>query len=381
MWVQAKEAVQGSRRGPALLWVGLAMIAGVSGCGRSAPQAEDREAVPVEVAVMVPASVSETTVLTGILEGYRAVDVVSEVSGEVIAIRKDLGDRVDSGEILASVDKKVARESLNQAEAAVMAAEAGYELSRVDFQRDSTLFFDGTSSEAAYQRGRMAMTAARAELRSARAGAELAERWLVETDIRSPFAGIVSRRDCERGSFVSPGLPVYRVVDIDSLRLRLGVSQSEVARVHPGMKTRITVEALGHRVFEGRVRAVSPEADERTRTFTVEVVLANPAGHPLKDGMVVRVKLVLNTFDGAIRVPREAVLRNGDGGYVFVVADSIARRRNLELGALIDNGYLITGGLSPGDRVVTVGMQNLRDGFPVSLDQTSPADPMEEDAP
>ncbi len=379
MKVQAGKATKRSRLGLALLWGGCATAVSLSACGRSVPPSDAPDAVPVEVTIITPGSVSETTVLTGILEGYRAVDVVSEVAGEVVSIHNDLGDRVEAGETLASVDKEVARESLNQAEAAVMGAEAAFEMARVNFQRDSTLFLDGTSSEAEYQRSRMATTAARAELRSARAGAALAERGLVKTDIRAPFAGYDSRRDCELGSYVSPGVPVYRVVDIDSLRLRLGVSQSEVGRVHPGMKARVTVEALGNRVFEGRVRAVSPEADERTRTFTVDVVLANASGHPLKDGMVVRVHLVLNTFEGVIRVPRESVLRNGEAGYVFVVVDSTARRRDLELGALIDNDYLITGGLHPGDRVVTVGMQNLRDGFPVSLDTRSPAADAEEE--
>ncbi len=367
MRVQAGEVAPRLQWRNDFLWAAAA-IALVCGCGRSGPEPEDPQAVPVEVTVIAPGPVSETAVFTGILAGYRAVDVVSEAVGEIVSIRKDLGDRVEAGEVLAMVEKRVARENVNLAKAGIMAAEAAGEVARVDFGRDSTLFYEGTSSEAVFQRSRMALTAAEANLLSARASLELAERNLEETDIRSPFAGYVSRRDCELGSYVGPGLPVYRIVDIDSLRVRVGVSQAEVGRVGRGMKAQVTAEGLSNRVFEGRVRAVSPGADEVTRTFAADVVLANRPGLPLRDGMVVRVSLTLGRFEEALRIQREAVLRNGEGGYVFVVIDSTAHHRDLDLGALIDNQYLIAGGLTPGDRVVTVGMQNLRDGSRVSIE-------------
>jgi membrane fusion protein (multidrug efflux system) len=340
----------------------------VGGCSRSAPPPEEQTVVPVEVTVLAPRSLSETAVLTGVLEASRAVDVVSEVSGEVISIRKDLGDGVSRADILASVDKKIPRENLNQADAMLMAADAAYKVAQVDFQRDSTLFADGTSSQAIYEKSRLALTAAEAELLSARASRELAARRLADTDIRAPFAGYISRRDCEIGSYVAPGMPTFRVVDIDSLRLRLGVSQANLTRLKPGMTVRITAEALGDRVFEGRIRAVSPEADEMTRTFTVEVILANPEGNPLRDGLVVRATLVLDTHSDVLAVPREAILRQGAGAYVFVVEDSLAARRNIRLGALIDNHYVVDDGLVLGDHVVTVGMQNLRDGIRVLVE-------------
>jgi len=363
----------GARLCSATLWGGVlgAMALGclvVGGCGREAPPPEGRSAVPVEVLVVTPDSLSETTVLTGLLKAYRSVDIVSEVSGGITSIRRDLGDRVSGGEILATVDKKVPRETLNQAEAALMAARAGYEVARVDFQRDSTLHTTGASSPSIYEKSRLAMTAAQADLRSARAGRELAARHLEDTDIRAPFDGYVSRRACEIGGYVAPGVAVFRVVDIDSLRLRLGVSQADVARLRPGANVHISIDALGGRSFSGRVRAISPEADEMTRTFAVDVVLANPAGQPLRDGLVVRATLALDTRRNVLAVPREAVLRQSGGGFVFVVEDSVAHRREVRLGPMINDHYVVEGGLIPGDHVVSVGAQNLRDGSRVQVE-------------
>jgi RND family efflux transporter MFP subunit len=350
------------------------------GCGKSDSAEGELSATPVEVQIVAPESLSETSVLTGVLEAYRAVAVVCEVSGEIVSVRKDLGDHVSKGEILASVDKKVPRENLNQAEAALMAAKAAQEVARVDFSRDSTLFADGTISKAVFARSSLALTAAEAEFLAARAGRELAARQLANTEIRAPFSGDVSWRFAEIGGYVAPGMPAFRIVNIDSLRLRLGVSQSNMPRLRPGMEVRITSDALQNRVFDGHVRAVSPEADEMTRTFPVDVVLPNPKGHPLKDGLVVRASLVLDRHDGILAVPREAVLRQGELAFVFVIEDSLARRRDIHLGTLINNHYVVERGLAPGDQLVMVGMQNLRDGMPVFV-ETYRSTPSEHEGP
>jgi len=165
-----------------------------------------------------------------------------------------------------------------------------------------------------------------------------------------------------------PGTPLFRLVDIDSLRLRLGVSQADVARLGPGARVRVSVDALGGRSFEGRIRSICPEADEATRTFAVEVVLANPEGRPLKDGFVVRAALVLDRREEALAVPREAVLRRGEESYVFVADDSVAVKRAVQVGPMVGDLHRIDDGLRPGERVVVVGMQNLKDQSPLRVE-------------
>jgi RND family efflux transporter MFP subunit len=318
---------------------------------------------------VTPTKLEETTVLTGVLEAFRAVDVVSEVSGKLAVVHRDVGDEVKSGALLASLDKSVLRETLNQAEAAVLAAQARYDLTRDDFRRDSTLSASGDIAVAALDASRAAYTASLADLKASKAARELAARDLREADIRAPFAGVVAQRRSDVGTYVTPGAPLFRVVETDSLRLRLSVAQRHVARLTPGSGVSLTADALGDRRFTGRIRWISPEADEYTRTFPVEVVLANPVGRPLRSGLVVRAVLVLGTLDQAVAVPREAILKRTGGHFVFVVADSVAHQRNVQLGLLIGDRYVIEEGLQPGEQLVTAGAQNLEDGAQVRIEQ------------
>ncbi|MBD3334440.1 MAG: efflux RND transporter periplasmic adaptor subunit [Candidatus Eisenbacteria bacterium] len=356
----------------AAVFVGLLLAvlpALLGGCDKGGAPQEEVPIIPVEILEVQPDTLEDATSLTGILEAYRAVDIVSEVSGELKRLRADVGDVVEAGDVLATLEKDVLRETLNQARAALLAAEAQYELAREDFRRDSTLMAQGDIARAAYDASLMAYRAARAELQGAGAQQKLAARNLREADIRAPFGGVVSRRYAELGMYATPGIPLFRVVDIDSLRLVLGVAQRNVTRLKIGGTVRVTAGALKDRVFTGQIRSIAPEADERTRTFPVEVILVNPPGQPLRDGLVVRARLIFGALPRTIAVPREAVLSRSGDRCVFVVEDSLARRRTVELGSLIGSRYIVRSGLQTGERVVVVGMQNLKDGSPVLVEQ------------
>lgn len=340
----------------------------MTGCGHDDSQVAEVDGIPVELAEVTARPVIESTSLTGVLNAYREVDLVSEVSGEIVALHHDVGAEVRKGAALASIEKKVHQENLNAADAALMAAEARYTLARSDFVRDSTLHANGDIAQAAFDAGMMAYRSALADLNASRASRELAARALRESDIRSPFSGFVSRRFCDVGTYVAPGMPLFRVVNIDSLRLILSVSQAVLGRLSPDTEVSISVEGLGDRVFNGRVRSIAPEADEMTRTFPVEVILVNPEGRPLRDGHVVRADLVLQKTENTVTVPRESVVELSGDDFVFVVEDSVALRRPVEVGSLIEDHYIIEKGLRPGERLVVAGMRNLKDGSRVILD-------------
>ena len=365
-----------SRVRTALARASLAVFALLlAGCGgRSSDTGDAAVADPaVEVLVVQPSTVRETTTLTGVLEAIRAVDVVSEVSGKVERLNRDVGDAVAASTILAALEKDVPRETLNQAEATLMSADARYAVAREDYRRDSTLALAGDIAPAVLESSRMAATAAAGDLKAARAARELTARNLAQADIRAPFAGIVARRFCNLGTYATPGMPLFRVVDLDSLRLSISAGQQDVARVRRGSEVLVRSEALPGEVFRGRVRSIAPQADERTRTFPVEVILANPPDSPLRDGLVVRADLVLSVVEEAITVPREAVQRAGDGEFVYVVVDSLAQRRPVRSGGMVEERLILTEGLRPGETVVIVGMQNLRDGVRVRLEGAATA--------
>jgi RND family efflux transporter MFP subunit len=351
---------------PFVLVVILAAI--MSGCRPPAREEEQAVAIPVEVIEVKEEHLEESTVLVGVLDAFRSVDIVPEVSGKLETIHHDVGAAVASGTVLATLDNTVYRETMNQAEAALLAAKARFELARDDYSRDSTLIASGDIAKAVYDASRMAYTSAQADLDAARATRELAAYNFRETKVRAPFTGIVTRRFGDAGAYVNPGTPLFRIVDIDSLRLNLSVAQKHVVNLSPGNMVTIVAEALGDRSFSGKIRSLSPEADEATRTFPVEVVLENPTGNPLRAGMVVRATLVLGVRDQSVAVPRESVISRTGGEFVFVVEDTIAIQRAVTLGPMIEDRYVIESGVEPGDLLVTVGVQNLSDSTAVILE-------------
>jgi RND family efflux transporter MFP subunit len=340
-----------------------------AGCGREQASQEEPGAIPVEVLAVAPGPLNETETLSGLLEAYRAVDIVSEAGGEIVAINHDVGDRVPAGRLLAAVDKQVARESLKQAEAAALAARARFDIAKNEFRRDSTLLQTGDIAAAVYENSRLAYQAAEADMMNAEAARALAQRALAETDIRTPFAGTLSRRYCDIGTYIVPGQPVFRIVDIDSLRLKLGISQKSITRLAAGMRVTITSAALAGRVFEGTIRSISPEADEVSHTFSIEVIFPNPPDDRLRDGLVVDATLLIEEHPAVLSIPREAVLKQKEESFVFVVEDSLAKRRTVELGPIIGERYLIRSGLREGDQVVVVGMRNLRRDSRVEIEK------------
>lgn len=348
--------------------VGLCALAGLGGCSQPTPEPQADRPTPVEVWIARPDTLSDRALLNGILEAHRAVDLVAEVSGPLERLYRDVGDAVAAGEILAAIEKTVARENLRSADAGLMAADARYAVAREDHLRDSTLRASGDIATAVYETSRMAWQAAAAEIKGARAARALARRQFEKTDLRAPFPGYVSRRHCEIGTFVSPGMPLFRIVDIDSLRLWLGISQRDLPRVRVGQKAVLTSEAFPGCSFPGRVRSIAPEADELSRTFPVEVILPNPPGAPLRDGLVVGASLLLEQLPDVIALPREAILRHGAANYVFVASDSTAHRRAVVTGAMIGDRTVIASGLRLGEAVVVSGMRNLRDGAHVAIE-------------
>lgn len=170
----------------------------------------------------------------------------------------------------------------------------------------------------------------------------------------------------EEGGFVALGTPVFRIVDLDSLKLTLSVSQRDVTRLAPGDPVWVDT-GLG--TSEGRIRRITPEADEVSRTFPVEVVLPNTAGRELRAGMVVRARLRLTEYPDVIAVPKDVILTEGDQSYVFLVArDTLAVRRPVRTGRLVGDRVIIERGLRAGDTLIHAGLTSLRDSARIRID-------------
>ncbi len=211
------------------------------------------------------------------------------------------------------------------------------------------------------------VAACRAQLDSAQEGLRLARKALADTTIRAPFAGRISGKPMQVGSYASAGTGVARLVGPSGLYFDGNVPEAVVARVSIGAPVTVTVDALGGKSFTGSVVAVNPQASPVARQFGLRIQFSGDMAS-LKPGMFARGMLQLGVARNATVIPADAVLRDGEVTYVFLAEGSKAKRAEVKTG--IQSGQMMqVSGLSIGSQVVKIGQNKLYDGCPVKLEK------------
>jgi RND family efflux transporter MFP subunit len=388
----------------------LASMNFLSGCGRE--ETSQNPATPVGVtAVQMYESGNEIRYSANIVP-YAQVDLAFKSGGYVETIRqvkgadgraRDLqqGDRVSTGMVLAQVRQEdyvikvdqakmqltQARWALESARSQLTKAEAALNHSQLDFARAKNLFetqsltksdYDTAvtrvdSDQASVSTAKSQVDAAQAQVGVAEEALKSAELSLADATLKSPMDGVVLSRNVEIGTLASPGATGFVLADISSVKAVFGVPDTMMERVKLGTKQSITAEAVPGRL-EGLITAISPSADPKSRTFSVEVTIPNPHGQ-LNPGMIATLTLAAVRQAAPVPViPLSAVIRstqNPDGYAVFVVEDqsgkSLARIRNVELGEAYGNMIGVKAGLNLNERVITTGATLVKDGWQVQI--------------
>ena len=318
-------------------------------------------AIPVEVAKPVRGEMLAMYSGTATLEAEADAEIIAKVGGEVRRILVEEGDLVKSGQLLTVLDDRQLRLQAAQTRAELAKAER-------DFNRQVELHQKGLVSAGAFENLKY-------DLDNKRAANDLASLSLSYSEIRAPFAGIVSARHVKLGQEIAIGTSVFRVTDPTPLKAAVYVPERELARLKIGQAASISVDALAGRAFPAIVKLVSPTVDAATATFKVTLEVNDPKGD-LKPGMFSRVGIVFERRAEALTIPRIALLDTDGTSNVFVVTAGKAEQRAIKTGLSNAGKLEVTEGLTGTEQVVVVGQNGLKDGNPVrvvSLEQTAKA--------
>lgn len=189
------------------------------------------------------------------------------------------------------------------------------------------------------------------------------------TVLVSPISGVVTARNYDPGDMTGT-LPIITVAQVNPVKIVINVSESELSHVVKGMPAQVKFDTYGDEVFEGKVTMVSPTVDANSRTFGVEISMANNDGRILP-GMFGRVMLELGSENHVVVPDRAVVKQPGSGNhYVYVYnSDGTVSYNKVELGRRIGDSYELLSGVEPGSLVVTTGQTRLADGLPVEVAQ------------
>lgn len=317
--------------------------------------------VAVETAPVERGTIAREVEVSGVVEPVRAVAVSSQLAAIVQAVLAEEGDRVGRGAVLARLDEAELAVELESARAAL-------EVTKAAFERAERLREREVITLPEYERDRAALAAAEA------AHSRLQTR-LSWATVRSPIAGVVTEKSVEAGDAVAPQALLFRLADISTLVVRVGVSELDVGHLRVGDRIEVTLDAFPQSPVGGRIRRIFPTADPATRLVTVEIALDPGSG--ARPGYLARIGLRLDRREDAAIVPAGAILTGAGGAEsVFVVEGGMARRREVETGLVARGRVEVVSGLRPGEVVVVTGNHSLREGAPVRpVTRTEVAEP------
>lgn len=324
-----------------------------------AEQSQKDEVYTVKTSSVEIAPMTLSFKATGTLEGIREATVMSETQGRIVAVPAANGKRVGTGAALAIVESDLKSIALKQAEAARLTAEAGYEKAMLDLKRTKELFTQNAVTKSQLEIAELGTKSAEAQLKAAESGESLARKQLADASVKAPFAGVVAMKYVNQGELLSPGHKVATLVDDSKMLLKMNIGELDVPLVSIGDVVNVRIDALA-KDFEGKIASISSKAD-MARSFMLEVELPNP-GHELKSGMFARAEIKHDAAREVPTVPAEAVITSGQRSQVFVAEGNIARLKAVKLGSSDKVRVEITEGVKPGDKVVTFGQNQLKDG-------------------
>ena len=316
-----------------------------------------KEIPPARVITLTMASkrFEDTISLPAQVEPEEEVWVKAEVSGQVVAIRAKEGHTLTSGQVLVEID---ARDYKNR----LARITANYTLARLEYDRNLALARSNATSKSA-------LDSIEAQLKDLEAQQEEAELALSRTSIKAPISCILNEISAKKGDFVGVGDPVAQILQVDRVKVTVGVPESDVAAVFDVREADVIIDALDNRRIRGRKIFLARKPRSLARLYDLELAIPNPDGRILP-GMFARVELVKEAFPRALTVPLYAVITQGEETYVFVEHGGTAHKRPVRLGALSGWQVHITSGLSDGDEVIVVGHRALEHGQAVKVIKT-----------
>lgn len=393
----------------------LAMFA--VGCGAeddAEEEVQEEEYVPVEVNEVKYKTLVRATSMSGKIFANKNVMIMPTMPGKVETVSVKDGDYVNKGELLFTLDKKDIQNQIEQAKSAYDLAKANHSMSmeqknmsEENYQRTKQLtesvLEDARknleNTEKLYEAGAVAKTQldqaelnleqqesqmksqldqaeqgasnnvtelANAQLKQAEVAYNQAKDALSDAVITSPTSGVVTDVAIEEGGMATNSQPSLKVVDVNNLYVNIEVVEGLINELSEGQEVDITIPAVASGNVNAVIDTINPVPDERTQLYSVKIYIGNK-GNTIKPGMFANVEIPLDVKGDILSVPSDTVITEGERNLVYIVEDSRAVEREVEIG--LDTGVEIeiVQGLNENDKVITKGHNYVKDNEKVKV--------------
>jgi membrane fusion protein, multidrug efflux system len=337
----------------------LTFVSFLSGCSKeSAPEVKNEPAKidqPALTIVVGSVAYDSSSFYSGEVRARHETQLGFRIGGKIIARLVDAGARVQAGQILMRLDPE---DSSLQASS----AQAQYQLAEEEAKRYRELFNQKFVSKSA-------LDAKETALKAAAAQAGLAGNQADYTTLRADHAGVIAATFAEVGQVVSAGQPVLRLAQDGPREVAIAIPETQFSGLKIGARAEISLWSAGNEAahLTGRLRELAAAADPASRTYAARVELSGKDTRAAL-GMTAQVRFINHDKGNKLIVPLSAIFQQGDQAAVWVVAaDHSISLRKVEVAAYRDNGAVIAGGLTAGERIVSAGVHKLNAGEKIRI--------------
>jgi RND family efflux transporter MFP subunit len=379
----------------------------LAGCNKQPPvQAKQEQGpIPIKATRIVARDLQRDVESVGTLFPYEEVTISSEIDGRVLEVLADLGDAVQKGQPLVKVSDEEQRYLLAQNEAElkqalerlglkseddrvadikqtpeVRRAQAELTAAEQRYNRTRSLLEQNVGSRQDNDMARSQFLAMQAaydttlnqtrnliqEVERQKAAVQLQRKRLRDTTIYAPQSGHVKDRLVNVGQFVRLNTPVFTLVRIDPIRLRIEIPEKMAPWVKTGQIANVSVDAYPDRMFNGKIWRIAPTVEQEKRTFIVEALIDNPSA-TLKPGSYAKARIRTDKVDTIRLAPTLAINYVFGSNKLYVVKDGVIEARDVKIGDRFGQDTEIVEGVETGEMIATTQVARLDTGAKVRV--------------
>lgn len=332
-----------------LKFVPLLACAMLMSCAEEKKEAETvDEKTKVRVETVSAQDVEQIGEFTATVEANVSNKIAPQAPVRIDKLFAEIGDHVKAGQLLVKMDETTLKQ-----------AKVQLENQEIEFKRTDELYKVGGTSKSAWDAQKTQLDVSKENYRNLQEN----------TQLLSPVTGVITARNYDNGDMYSGGEPIFVVEEIRPVKLLINVSESFYTKVKKGNEVDIKLDVYGDEIFKGKVTLVYPTIDPNTRTFPVEIKIAN-GDERIRPGMFARVTMNFGTQNHIV-VPDLAIVKQSGAGdrYIYVYKNGKVSYQKVELGRRMGNKYEIISGVDNGDQVVVSGQSRLNNGMEVEIEK------------
>ncbi|MGE5834934.1 MAG: efflux RND transporter periplasmic adaptor subunit [Acidobacteriota bacterium] len=322
--------------------------------------------MPVEMVTLEAKPVEQVGEFVGTVKSRRSTTIQPQAEGFLKRIRVKSGDHVNPGTVMFEIDDTPQQSVVSSLESLRAAREADAAYAHQQAVRAKNLLSVGAMSQQEYEQAVTGEKTAQAQLKAVEDQIKQQQSELGYYRVTAPMAGVVGDVPVRQGDRVTKSTVLTTVDDNAGLEIYIGVPVQQAPNLKVGLPVRI-VNEKGETIVTERITFVSPQVDDQTQTVLAKAAVTRAGS--FRNDQFVQVRIVWNATPG-VTMPVVAAVRISGQYFAFVAEPAengglVARQRQVTLGPMVGNEYIVTAGLKPGDKLITGGIQKIADGAPV----------------